>query len=159
MNTMQDALAVEHLQLCDPANNGHPGVNFISLESVNGLAEQRFNPVNWLHDSLHPNERGHQAMLDTFEAWMKDHPNPPVPPPGPASPGVTQGAAELPNPPCSMTSATNSCQAVTRNWIFARILDLWPFFIGLIINLFGLWLISVGVLSRLPRPTRQPPRA
>jgi lysophospholipase L1-like esterase len=63
LDTMETALAGKHLQLCDPANKGGYGINFVSLESVSGLPGQRFNPVNWLHDSFHPNERGHQAML------------------------------------------------------------------------------------------------
>ncbi len=71
---MKDSLKDAGLQLCDPANNSRPGLNFIGLRSVSGLAEQRFNPANWSHNSLHPNERGHQAMLETFERWMDAHP-------------------------------------------------------------------------------------
>ena len=67
---MQDALAKSHLQLCDPSNDGRPGINFIGLRSVRGIAEQRFHPANWTHSSLHPNERGHAAMLQTFEQWL-----------------------------------------------------------------------------------------
>nr|BFE73256.1 hypothetical protein GCM10020092_065570 [Actinoplanes digitatis] len=66
---MQDALAGAHLQLCDPLNDGRPGINFIGLRSVRGIAEQRFNPANWTHSSLHPNERGHAAMLRVFQTW------------------------------------------------------------------------------------------
>jgi hypothetical protein len=72
---MEDALATSHLQLCDPLNEGRPGVNFIGLRSVNGIAEQRFNPLNWAHSSLHPNERGHAAMLRTFEVWRGEQPD------------------------------------------------------------------------------------
>ena len=70
---MESSLADAHLQLCDPDNGGSPGVNFIGLRSVNGIAEQRFNPANWVHNSLHPNERGHKAMLRTFESWLTSH--------------------------------------------------------------------------------------
>ena len=41
----------------DTKNQGGYGINFVSPESVNGLPDERFNPVNWLHDSFHPNER------------------------------------------------------------------------------------------------------
>src|SRR5690606_10644734 len=57
---MRNSLREAGLQLCDPANEGRPGLNFLGLRSVNGTAEQRFNPLNWSHNSLHPNERGHQ---------------------------------------------------------------------------------------------------
>lgn len=69
---MQRALAGSHLQLCDPRNDGRPGINFIGLRSVNGIPEQRFNPANWVHNSLHPNERGHAAMLRVFQNWLAD---------------------------------------------------------------------------------------
>jgi hypothetical protein len=69
VDTMEGALAGQQLQLCDTGNDGRPGLNFIGLRSVRGAAEQRFNPANWLHGSLHPNERGHAAMLRAFETW------------------------------------------------------------------------------------------
>jgi len=72
LESMVSALEDHHLQLCDAANNGRPGVNFIGLRSVNGLAEQRFNPTQWDHNSLHPNERGHAAMLVAFQRWLAD---------------------------------------------------------------------------------------
>ncbi len=71
---MKDSLKDAGLQLCDPANHDRPGLNFIGLRSVSGIAEQRFNPANWSHNSLHPNERGHQAMLETFERWLAANP-------------------------------------------------------------------------------------
>jgi lysophospholipase L1-like esterase len=70
VDTMQDALSGQNLQLCDPENDDRPGLNFIGLRSVRGTPEQRFNPANWLHSSLHPNERGHAAMLQAFQQWM-----------------------------------------------------------------------------------------
>jgi hypothetical protein len=73
LDGMQNALADAHLQLCDPDNGNQPGVNFIGLRSVAGIAEQRFNPKNWYHNSLHPNASGHLAMLQVFEQWRKDH--------------------------------------------------------------------------------------
>ena len=70
VDTMQEALKGQNLQLCDPGNDGRPGLNFIGLRSVRGAAEQRFNPANWLHGSLHPNERGHGAMLRAYQTWL-----------------------------------------------------------------------------------------
>lgn len=69
---MVTALKDQHLQLCDPENNGRPGLNFIGVRSVNGLAQQRFKPTNWHHNSLHPNERGHAAMNVAFRRWLAD---------------------------------------------------------------------------------------
>ena len=71
---MEDSLEAANLQLCDPRNENRPGLNFIGLRSVDGIAEQRFDPKNWYHNSLHPNERGHAAMLQTFETWLATEP-------------------------------------------------------------------------------------
>ena len=68
---MENALADAHLQLCDDRNSDRPGINFIGLRSVGGVAEQRFNPANWYHNSLHPNERGHAAMVQVFARWWR----------------------------------------------------------------------------------------
>ena len=38
------------------------GVNFIALSSINGFVDQAVFPTNWIHNSLHPNELGHEAM-------------------------------------------------------------------------------------------------
>jgi hypothetical protein len=70
VDDMQRALAAEHLQLCDPENDGRPGLNFVELRSVRGEVEQRYHPKNWSHSSLHPNERGHAAMSRTFQSWL-----------------------------------------------------------------------------------------
>ncbi|MFL6098565.1 MAG: GDSL-type esterase/lipase family protein [Actinomycetales bacterium] len=70
LSDMANALSDSNLQLCDPDNEGHPGINFIGLRSVNGPAEQRFNPQRWAHSSFHPNELGHAAMLKAFEKWL-----------------------------------------------------------------------------------------
>lgn len=77
LDESEQALANAHLQLCDPENDGRPGLNFIGLRSVGGVAEHRFNPKNWYHNSLHPNARGHAAILQEFESWRAQH-NPDV---------------------------------------------------------------------------------
>ena len=85
LGEMEHALADAHLQLCDKQNDERPGINFIGLRSVGGIAEQRFNPANWYHNSLHPNERGHAAMLQVFEQWRTTHPDPARDAPGRAT--------------------------------------------------------------------------
>jgi len=161
MDTMENALYAEHRQLCDPGNNGQPGVNFVSLESVSGLAEQRFNPANWLHDSLHPNELGHQAMLSAFDAWLNQHPQLPVHPSATqastesATGGVPRATAGAPAPLCAITATSDTCQTMADHWALARVSGLWPYSAALLIGLIGLWLMSVGLVSRLPRPERK----
>ena len=68
LDSMETSLSDAHLQLCDPLENDRPGINFVALRSVRGAAAQRFNPANWIHSSLHPNERGHRAMFRAFQS-------------------------------------------------------------------------------------------
>lgn len=76
----EGALRAVHLQLCDKLNAGRPGVNFVGLRSVRGASEQRFNPANWIHSSFHPNERGHAALLRSFQTWRAGQQQPLSPP-------------------------------------------------------------------------------
>jgi len=65
---MRSALTDSHLGLCD--ESGTPGLNFLDLRGVGGAARDRFNPGNWIHNSLHPNERGHAALAAAFTGWL-----------------------------------------------------------------------------------------
>lgn len=90
---MESALADAHLQLCDPSNGGRTGLNIIGLRSVPGEANERFHPKNWYHNSLHPNEAGHTAMLYAFQRWLHSHDDgsPPAVVPGHPRGGAVAG--------------------------------------------------------------------
>ena len=70
LDTMETSLRDAHLQLCDPGKPSQPGLNFLVFRSVRGEGVIRFNPANIYHNSMHPNERGHEAMLKTFDTWI-----------------------------------------------------------------------------------------
>jgi lysophospholipase L1-like esterase len=157
MGSMENALAGQHLQLCDPQNQGGYGINFVSPESVGGLPDQRFNPVNWLHDSFHPNERGHQAMLDAFSAWLTQHPDPRL-----ADAPSDPAASEPTLPPATCTFDTDnhpgpSCEDVLKHWEYSQILKLWPLLLLVLVALAGLWMLSVAALSGRPLPSHRNP--
>jgi hypothetical protein len=57
-------------QLCDR----QAGLNFLKPYSISGAAGARFNPANWIHDSLHPNEVGHRLMFCAFANWLAGQP-------------------------------------------------------------------------------------
>jgi lysophospholipase L1-like esterase len=131
LDEMEESLANAHLQLCDPDNDKRPGINFIGLRSVSGIAEQRFNPKNWYHNSLHPNERGHAAMLQVFEQWRAKHPDPPTD----AAPADGQEPAEAQEtsgrpptkPPCDLVEddqgTTVQCRAEAAKWARGQLSD------------------------------------
>jgi hypothetical protein len=62
------------LRICD-VPMGEAGVNFFGLNPVDGVLDQRVNPQHWLHNSLHPNQRGHQVMSYALETWLKNPPS------------------------------------------------------------------------------------
>ena len=73
VDTMPPALLDAQLALC----NGDPdraGVNFLAVNGVGGLLESSVNPSNWIHNSMHPNERGHEVMRDAVMLWLNRHP-------------------------------------------------------------------------------------
>jgi lysophospholipase L1-like esterase len=89
--------ALDGLQLCDP-DAEDVGVNFLAANSVLGTVEQSLNPTNWVHNSLHPNSRGHEAMRSALVTWLDRHPN--IGPPGPpqaarpqAAPAIERGSS------------------------------------------------------------------
>jgi lysophospholipase L1-like esterase len=157
LGQMENALAGQNLQLCDPKNPGGYGINFVSPESVGGLPDQRFNPSHWLHDSFHPNERGHQAMLDAFSGWLTQHPAP-RPPAAPSDPAASM--PKLPAATCTFDTDNHpgpSCQDMLTHWEYRQILTLWPLALGALVGLVGLWLLSVAGLSGRPLPYHPKP--
>jgi lysophospholipase L1-like esterase len=63
------------LRICE-GDEDEIGVNFLPLATVDGLTDQVVNPVNWIHNSLHPNERGHAAMAGALADWRAANPAP-----------------------------------------------------------------------------------
>lgn len=149
---MEGALERENLRLCD----GPPrqvGVDFIGLRSVAGTVEQVLDPRNWLHNSLQPNERGHEAMRRELQAWLDAHPDlSPVPDTGPAQfePDAAEVAADDPvDPPCLITeTGEEGCNALARDWAVEQTIGLlWPAGLIPLAGLLGAWLFWLGVLG------------
>ncbi|WP_306216423.1 GDSL-type esterase/lipase family protein, partial [Actinoplanes sp. RD1] len=150
LGDMQTALSDAHLQLCDERNQGRPGLNFIGVRSVRGVAEQRFNPANWSHSSLHPNERGHAAMLRAFEKWLPAELGtlPPRLPASPAPAATLAAEADAPAavPPCDvLDTSPQGCRPLGMQWAKGRIaaMLLAQGWLGLV-ALAGIWLAAVA---------------
>jgi GDSL-like Lipase/Acylhydrolase family len=73
VDTMPSALEQAQLRLCDGAA-GEVGVNFLAANSVFGTLQQSTDPRNWVHNSLHPNARGHEAMRAALVTWRAEQP-------------------------------------------------------------------------------------
>ena len=160
---MKDSLATHGGQLCAAAKNS-AGINLINVRSVNGLATERFNPSRWLHNSLHPNERGHAAMADTLGRWLDGHAAAITAARKAGSPGAansTTGADAVadPKPPCSMTDTEGpSCQAIVRTWQIDQLRGVaWVGAVALA-AITVLWIAAIVLIGRLkPRRNAQRP--
>ncbi len=81
LDPIENALVEPGLQLCDDDTVGERGINFIEASPMTGSIGDTLNPTNWINNSLHPNERGHDAMLAAATAWFDanaDIVNPPA---------------------------------------------------------------------------------
>lgn len=150
---MEASLRVANLQLCDNLNEGRPGLNFVGIRSVGGVAEQRFHPKNFSHSSLHPNERGHAAMLRTFQTWLPDlttlPARAPVPPAADRDTGPRPASTTQAEPQCDLLSAsTDGCRTQGMQWAKGRLrtLLLTQGFLGLL-PLAGVWLAAVAFFA------------
>lgn len=152
LKKMEDTLADHHLQLCDRKKRA-AGVNFVGLKSVNGTSVQRFNPAHWLHNSLHPNERGHEAMRATFEDWLKEKPKlleggPATEKPDTSLPAPERGAVEKPDPQCPLAQINRSkCQLALRDWEMRQITNRWPVLLAVPLLLLVVWAAVIAGLA------------
>ncbi|MCX5174198.1 GDSL-type esterase/lipase family protein [Streptomyces virginiae] len=156
LREMEDTLADHHLQLCDRRKK-EAGVNFVGLKSVSGPPAQRFNPANWLHNSLHPNERGHEAMLATFQDWLKENPKlleraPASQKPGSSLPAPTRGAVAKPKPQCPLAvidHTQSKCQLALSNWEVQQVTNRWLLLLTVLLCLLVAWAASIAIIGWL----------
>lgn len=152
---MKDSLAVSVRQLCGTSKN-KAGINFVDVLSVNGVTSQRFNPARWLHNSMHPNNRGHDAMLQAFALWLDANPSAlDRQKAGPArliQPSAAADAVAAPAPQCSMTDASETrCQTLTRQWALGQVAGRAWVLVPVLAGLLLVWAASIAVLSVLRR--------
>jgi hypothetical protein len=74
LDKMETAFADRKSQICGGARSD-AAVNVLAQDSVAGTIEQSSNIQNWVHDSMHPKERGQDQMTQVMNAWLKEHPN------------------------------------------------------------------------------------
>ena len=153
LEAMPQALERENLRICD----GKPeeiGANSVAIGSVRGLFQEKLTPVNWFHNSLHPNERGHEAMRDVLVTWVEDNrqaaikPDPAVDtaPPTIASLATIMGDAAVSH--CGTTSGQPPyCDRGVSGWTIAQLTELgYKLILGLLPIVAGCWLLWLLIL-------------
>jgi lysophospholipase L1-like esterase len=151
---MTGVFQANRLRICDDAA-GRVGVNFLAMRTVNGLVEQSLNPQGWFYSSLHPNERGHQAMADVLEDWLVRHPDPTAPTdPPPADEQHPEQVATLESimedpgfRHCGSDPSIPHCDLAALAWAKAQLISLAQRSIGsLLLIAAGLWAVWIWVI-------------
>jgi len=70
LGAMRNALVGR--RICDVSPQ-QAGINYLAANPVNGVLLQQVSPVNWFHNSLHPNAGGHQLLCETLAEWIVTH--------------------------------------------------------------------------------------
>jgi lysophospholipase L1-like esterase len=141
--------ALGGMRLCDGSAED-VGVNFLAANSVTGTFEQSLNPTHWVHNSLHPNARGHQAMYGSLVRWLER--NDLVP----SSPSAVPPSAATEQPATEPSTASGSpCRGETGNalescasdWM-AREAAVWLLTRGWLVApaLVGAWLVALQLV-------------
>jgi lysophospholipase L1-like esterase len=71
LDTVESALTDTKSRLCD--GPGAAGINLLGWNPKAGSLWDSLDPRNWLHNSLHPNERGHEAIEQAVQRWLATH--------------------------------------------------------------------------------------
>jgi lysophospholipase L1-like esterase len=117
VDTMPEALRGR--RLCDARSPKRVGVNFLAAHSVRGQFEESANPVNWFHNSLHPNARGHAVMGETVVEWFAARPDLPASAEPPTS-TVDPAASVSDDGPCRGLGDAEALQRCTMGWAFQQ---------------------------------------
>ena len=66
VDPVETAFQERQLRVCDGATADTEGVNFLAANGVLGSVGEGVNPLNWTHNSFHPNARGHAAIYEAL---------------------------------------------------------------------------------------------
>jgi hypothetical protein len=122
-------------------------VNFLAANGVGGTLEQSASPLNWFHNSLHPNPRGHDLMLAELVTWLADHQDlQPVTAPDEASAAEAPAARPGGDGRC-VGETGDDMKACTSGW---RVEQIGRFLLTtgwlVVVMAAGAWLLSLVVL-------------
>jgi lysophospholipase L1-like esterase len=156
VDTMETAMVPDKLRLCDHGND--TGINFVSPQTMNGSPEAQLNPANWVHNSFHPNERGHQAMAAALETWLETNQ---LTAPKPIDEEVGKDYTEV-TPQCALTERSDyahtgvHCNAQARTWALGEtkkfIVAAWPYAIAFLAAVWLVWLSEIARFRRAYGP-------
>ncbi|HEX9529830.1 MAG TPA: GDSL-type esterase/lipase family protein [Acidimicrobiales bacterium] len=116
---MEGAFRVRKERICDRAN---PDVNYVALNPIQG----RISPRDWVHNSMHPKDRGQIVMGDVLSQWLAAA-HPPEDPATVPAPVLRLGEELNANPSrprievsdlCAATPPGQPCQPPDATWTY-----------------------------------------
>ena len=111
-------------------------------------------PTNWIHNSFHPNELGHEEMARVLERWLVQHPRlDATPSPGDIVPTVgRRSLTELMDPDpakyCHSQSEPDYCDRGDNEWAVTQVgFALRDLVIPALLMTFGWWLVWLPAIA------------
>lgn len=145
---IETSLDQADIRICE-TSAGKTGVNFLAANPVAGVVSQQMSPANWFHNSLHPNERGHEELRKTLVEWIATHPlTPPEPAPGP-EPRLSTTAEIMGSEfqHCLPGADMASCRSAVHHWSAGRLSTvLWYGLVPLILIVAGSFLVWLRLM-------------
>ncbi len=154
---VEGAFEREHLQICSRGEDrrvqkpSQIGVNFLAANPVGGTVDDQVNPLNWTHNSMHPNARGHEVLANTIAAWLHKDPTLRAAAPTPFNDmkQILQSAYHQDADAAMVTLDAEQAPKGSAWWVvqFARGTNglSWLAVLGLVV---GYWLVILEILRR-----------
>lgn len=151
MDTMENALVDRGIPLCGDSG-GEAGLNFIRLNPQGGTVRDRLNPASWKHNSLHPNEQGHEAMATAAVTWFANHPDLTAPPADPEATHEVPDIDTLMGADVDECVASPECDIEGSRWTLREVKKLYDRAqVPTLLSFVGIWLLLAPPVWRSRR--------
>ena len=152
---VESSFVEDRLRICDRHTPRGLGMNFIALNPVSGRLIDVINPKNWIHNSFHPNEIGHEAMRETVQAALLDGElgdNEPIEDLAAADVATPCPPAVTPDGEPSGEVRPAQCDQATFDWVWSQTLRLARHVAPMMgLGLVGAWLLLLPLIRRAQR--------
>jgi hypothetical protein len=149
---VESSFEPDRLRICDRSTPHGLGMNFIALNPVSGRLIDVVNPKNWIHNSFHPNETGHEAMRGAVEAALasdEEGTNKPYEELAAADLVTSCPAAVTPEGEPTGEVRPAQCDQSTFDWVWSETLRLAREVLPIVgIGLVGAWLLLIPLIRR-----------
>ncbi|HEV2755929.1 MAG TPA: GDSL-type esterase/lipase family protein [Actinomycetota bacterium] len=148
MGRMEQSLELYGTTLCD-ASGLDSGLNFIAFNPKEGGDRDLLSPQNWTHNSIHPNARGHEAMLNAAITWFRENDPLPSTEPDPSATHVVPPLEELyaeegELPELCRPASSEECSLSGFGWVKSQAQRAYRgWLLPVLIAMAGWWLVLV----------------